>query len=65
MPDQPAPQRPPLPLSMTGHTVPDERLPIVAAHIEMLSMTALKVSDELPLEVDAWDFVRMLEREQD
>lgn len=63
MPDNPDPQ-PAQPLSLAGHTVPGDRLTIIKAHVETLARTALEVSDELPLEADAYDFIRWLEAEE-
>jgi hypothetical protein len=63
MADTPEATRP-QPVSLTGHTVPPERLSIIKAHVEALARTALRVSDELPLEADVHDFVCVLEREE-
>jgi hypothetical protein len=59
-PDSPLPQ----PLSLTGHTVPADRLALIRVHVDALARTARDVSDELPLEADAYDFVRLLEAEE-
>ena len=63
MPD-PGTARQPQPVSLTGHTVPEDRLAIVSTHVAMLARTALEVSERLPLEADASDFVRILESEE-
>ena len=55
---------PNLPKSLEGHTIPKERLDLIAPFVAMLSETALKVSDTLPLEADFADFVRVLESEE-
>ena len=54
---------PKLPKSLTGHTIPKERLDLIMPFVEGLSETALKVGDTLPLEADPADFVRVLESE--
>ncbi len=54
-----------LPKSLEGHTIPPERLELIEAHIAGLAATALAVSDELPLQADAGDFVAALEAEKD
>jgi hypothetical protein len=59
-PDPPLPQ----PLSLAGHTVPADRLAIIRAHVDALARTAREVSDKLPLEADAYDFIRILETEE-
>jgi hypothetical protein len=53
----------PRPQSLTGHEVPAERYALIAAHVRMLSETALRVSDALPLEATSSDFTRVLETE--
>lgn len=53
----------PLPKSLEGHEVPQERLDAILPHVAVLAAAALKVSDTLPLSADASDFVRELERE--
>lgn len=62
MPAEPQPP-PPLPMSLEGHVVPKERLELIRPHVAALAATALAVSDELPLQADAADFVAVLERE--
>ena len=52
---------PPPPPSLEGHEVPPERLAMILPHVATLSRTALAVSDELPLQADAGDFVAALE----
>ena len=54
---------PPLPKSLEGHTIPQERLELIAPHILALASTALAVSDTLPLSADVSDFIRVLESE--
>ena len=49
------------PASLTGHVVPAERLDQIRPHIDLLAKTALSVSDQLPLDADASDFVTALE----
>jgi hypothetical protein len=53
----------PLPTSLTGHSVPEERLALIRPHIAMLAEAALATSNELPLEADAGDYVAVIERE--
>ena len=53
----PAPQ----PTSLTGHAVPQERLDQIRPHIDLLAKTALAVSDQLPLDAGASDFISVLE----
>jgi hypothetical protein len=62
MADQPA-ELPPLPKSLEGHTVPNERLELISLHMQALADTALRVSETLPLGADAYDFIRVLETE--
>jgi hypothetical protein len=52
------------PISLTGHTVPPERLKQIAEHVAGLSRTALEVSDNLCLGADASDFTKVLEKEE-
>jgi hypothetical protein len=54
---------PPLPKSLEGHIIPQERLELIASHILPLASTGLKVSDSLPLSADVSDFIRVLEAE--
>lgn len=54
---------PALPKSLDGHTVPTERLELIAPHVALLSATALAVSNTLPLQADVTDYVRVLEAE--
>lgn len=61
-PTQPKPS--PLPASLEGHVVPPERMVLIEPHIEALAATALAVSDEVPLQADAGDFVAILEAEE-
>jgi len=51
------------PKSLAEHTVPQERLDVILPFVEMLSETAVKVGDTLPLEADASDIIRVLESE--
>lgn len=51
------------PKSLGEHTVPQERLDVILPFVEMLSETAVKVGDTLPLEADASDIIRVLESE--
>ncbi len=44
--------------------VPPERMVLIEPHIEALAATALAVSDEVPLQADAGDFVAILEAEE-
>ncbi len=62
MPNRPA-KTEPQPRSLEGHTVPEERLALIKAHMAVLSAVALEISDTLPLQADAGDFVATLERE--
>jgi len=55
--------RPKLPRSLDGHTVPQERLDIILPFVEALAETAVKVGDTLPLDADASDMIRVLESE--
>jgi hypothetical protein len=55
-----AAELPPLPKSLEGYTIPNERLELIRLHMLALAVTALKVSDTLPLGADASDFVRVL-----
>lgn len=54
----------PCPTSLQGHDVPPERLALILPHVRSLSETALAISDQLPLEADAGDFVATLEAEE-
>lgn len=54
---------PKLPKSLTGHTIPKERLDLIIPFVEELSETALKVGNTLPLQADAADYIRVLESE--
>jgi len=51
------------PKSLGEHTIPQERLDVILPFVEMLSETAVKVGDTLPLEADASDIIRVLESE--
>ncbi len=53
------------PRSLQGHTVPEERMASIRPLVAMLAETALRVSQELPFQADAADFVAVLEREGD
>ena len=53
-----------LPVSLTGHDVPPERLSLILPHMQTLASTALAVSDELPLQADVGDFAAALEAEE-
>ncbi|MGH6814920.1 MAG: hypothetical protein ACREC6_04390 [Hyphomicrobiaceae bacterium] len=55
----------PMPKSLEGHDVPQERLDLIRPHVAALSATALQVSDTLPLSADVADFVRTLEAEKE
>lgn len=57
----PIPTATPPPVSLTGHTVPADRLEMIRPHIEALAKTALTVNDTIPLEADAADFIAALE----
>ena len=61
MPPATAAPPPAQPASLTGHTVPPERLDQIRPHIDLLAKTALMVSDQLTLDADASDFVAALE----
>jgi hypothetical protein len=54
---------PKLPKSLEGHTIPKERLELIAPIIDALAETALKVNDTLPLGANEADFIRVLETE--
>jgi hypothetical protein len=56
-------QSPTMPKSLEGHTIPKERLDVVLPFVSMLSETAVRIGDTLPLEADPADFVRVLESE--
>ena len=56
-------EAPKLPKSLEGHTIPKERLDVVLPFVSMLSETAVRIGDTLPLEADPADFVRALESE--
>jgi hypothetical protein len=49
-----------LPVSLTGHIVPAERLELIGPHMASLAQMALKVSDRLPLSADVGDFAATL-----
>jgi hypothetical protein len=51
------------PVSLTGHTVPAERLELIVPHMATLAQMALKVSDMLPLGADVGDFAATLHRD--
>lgn len=57
------PEQSPLPKSLEGHEIPQERLDAILPHVAVLAAAALKVSDTLPLSADVSDFIRELERE--
>ena len=52
-----------LPKSLDGHTIPDARLAAIRPLVASLAETALAVSQQLPFQADAADFVRVLETE--
>jgi hypothetical protein len=54
----------PLSKSLEGYTIPKERLDLIPPHILALSRTALRVSETLPLNAEASDFIRVLETER-
>lgn len=60
-----AQRTPPSPKSIEGHTVPPERMAMIEPHMAILAAAALEVSDMLPLQADAADFVAVLEAEAD
>jgi hypothetical protein len=64
VPTTPPAATPAKPASLTGHDVPAERLAMVLPHVRTLAETALAVSDQLPLQADAADFVAVLEAEE-
>jgi hypothetical protein len=49
-----------LPVSLTGHVVPADRLELIGPHMATLAQMALKVSDMLPLSADVGDFAATL-----
>ncbi len=53
----------PLPKSLEGHSIPQERLAAIRPLIAGLSETMLTVSAALPFQADYADFVRVLEQE--
>jgi hypothetical protein len=53
-----------IPTSLQGHDVPPERVALIGPHIKSLAETALAISNELPLQADAADFVATLEAEE-
>lgn len=52
-----------LPVSLTGHDVPEERLVLIRQHVALLAATALTVSDTLALGADSSDMIRVIEAE--
>jgi hypothetical protein len=52
-----------LPISLTGHVVPTERLELIIPHMATLAQMALKVSDMLPISADVGDFAAALHRD--
>lgn len=53
----------PLPQSLEGHTVPEDRLEQINLLVADLAKSALVVSRDLPFQADAADFIAVLERE--
>lgn len=52
-----------LPKSLEGHSVPEERLAQIQPLVAELAKTALAISQELPFQADAADFIAVLEAE--
>jgi len=52
-----------LPKSLEGHVILPDRLSMIAPHVAMLAATALAVGNELPLQADIGDYVRVLDQE--
>jgi hypothetical protein len=50
--------------SLQGYDIPPERLALITPHIKALAETALSISNALPLQADAADFVATLEAEE-
>ena len=64
MPD-PKAGEPALPTSLEGHTIPEQRLSAIRPLVADLARSMLAVSQSLPFQADAADFVRELENERD
>lgn len=64
MSDNKTPQAP-LPTSLEGHVIPEQRLATIRPLVADLSRSMLAVSQSLPFQADAADFVRVLETEGD
>ncbi len=54
-----------LPVSLEGHTIPEQRLAAIRPLVADLARSMLAVSADLPFQADAADFVRVLESEGD
>ena len=54
-----------LPKSLEGHIIPDDRLELIAGHMQGLAAAAHAISDQLPLQADVGDFSAILEAEKD
>jgi hypothetical protein len=65
MPDPTKPGEAALPASLEGHTIPEQRLAAIRPLVADLSRAMLAVSQTLPFQADAADFVRVLETEGD
>lgn len=52
-----------LPTSLEGHTIPEQRLAAIRPVAADLARSMLAVSQGLPFQADAADFVRVLETE--
>ena len=65
MPEPSTLPAPLLPQSLEGHTIPQDRLELIAGHMQGLAAAALAVSDQLPLQADIGDFAAILEAEKD
>jgi hypothetical protein len=53
------------PASLGPHEVEAERLALIRQHVALLSETALKVGDMLPLEASAADMIAVLEAKRE
>ena len=54
-----------LPTSLQGHAIPELRLAAIRPLVADLARSMLAVSQDLPFQADAADFVRVLETEGD
>lgn len=52
-----------LPMSLGGHAISSEAIEQIEAHVNRLSETALRVSEELPFGASTGDVFRVLEQE--